>query len=429
MQFDKSVELYTRALRRIPGGSQTGSKRPQNFAYGAYPIYAQRAEGCRITDVDGNEFIDYVMALGPIVLGYQYPAVDEAIIEQVREGIIAGLLFPEEVELAELMAELVPCAEMVRYFKGGGEATAAAARLVRAHTGREIILNAGYRGWPDVWTAQHNDGGIPKALEASVRSFSPASGPEGVAQLLKEYEGNVAGIFIGVLGGEVSAEYLQAVKELAHQHGALLVYDEIVTGFRLSQGGLQGYTQVVPDVACFAKAMANGMPISAVAGRADVMKTMEGLRISITYGGEAVSIAASIATLKEIRDKNVVDHLWKVGQLLMDGLNQAAKDNDIPFETFGLAPVTRMRFNGLTAEENDTVWAYFLQEMAARGVLLRRGGVNFVTYSHTEADIEQTVNAARDVFTELKPIWKSPEVKNRLRTKPDPTQAANLFIS
>ncbi|HHW09834.1 MAG TPA: aminotransferase class III-fold pyridoxal phosphate-dependent enzyme [Firmicutes bacterium] len=417
MRYDKSLELFDKALQLIPAGSQTSSKRPQAFAYGAYPIYAKRADGCRIEDIDGNVYIDFVNALGPIVLGYNYPAVQEAIAAQLEKGIISGLLWPAEVEAAELLTKMIPCAEMVRYFKGGGEATSAAARLVRAYTGREVILNSGYRGWPDVWAAARNEPGVPSCLSSTLVTF-PFGNLEALEQKLEEHKGKVAAVFLDITSGsEATSAYLQAAKELAHKHGALFCMDEIVTGFRLAPGGAQEYFGVTPDLAVFAKGIANGMPVSCVAGRRDVMQKMAGLTISITYGGEALSLAAAVATMREIKEKKVTDYLWQIGRRLMDGLNRAAANSGIPFTCLGLAPMSMMKFSEVSAADNQMVWSYFLQEMAARGVLMRRGGLNFVTYSHTEADIDQVVAAAADVFAGMKEVWNTPLLAQRVKVR------------
>lgn len=416
MQFGKSLEFFSEAWQLIPGGSQTNSKRPQAFAYGVYPIYISRGSGCRVEDVDGNAFIDLVGALGPINLGYGYPAVNQAIVDQLERGIISGLLFPVEVEAARLLTEIVPCAEMVRFFKGGGEATAAAARIARAYTGRELILNSGYRGWPDVWAAAHNDGGVPKALEGSIRTF-PFNNIDALKKLFAENKDQVAAVFLDILQTEPQPGYLQAVADLAHENGALFVMDEIVTGFRLATGGAQEYFGVVPDMACFAKGIANGMPLSAVVGKAEVMRIAERLLISITYGGEALSLAAAVATMRELADKKVTDYLWEIGTKLMTGLDEAAQKNGIPFECFGLAPMSLMRFSEVDAEGNQLVWSYFLQEMAARGVLMRRGGVNFLSYSHRPEDIAEVIATAEEVFAALRPLWGTSELAKRVRVQ------------
>jgi glutamate-1-semialdehyde aminotransferase len=423
LELTQSLALHTRAKARIPGGAQTNSKRPSQFALGGYPIYAERGEGGSIVDVDGNHYIDLVQALGPIILGYCYPAVDSAIAAQLQRGILYGLMSPLEVECAELLAEVIPCAEMVRFFKGGGEATAAAARTVRGYTGREIILNSGYRGWPDVWSAAAGDPGVPAGMRESVESFSEFD----LATLQSRFEfhqGQIAAVFLDIQRELPPPGYLQAVKELCHAHGALLVYDEIVTGFRLALGGMQEYCGVTPDLACFAKAMANGMPLACVAGRAGVMSTMQDRLISITYGGESLSLAASIACINTLRDENVPSYLCELGKRLRVGLNQAAAPCSIPFVCGGLDPMTTMTFTDAPVTQatsttfqadpgraratnagQSLLWEYFLQEMAVRGVLLRRGGLNFLTYSHTNEQVDQVIAAAGDVFHQLSNLW------------------------
>lgn len=412
----RSLALFEEARGLIPGGSQTNSKRPTAYAFGAYPIYAASATGGHVTDIDGNAYIDFVSALGPISLGYGYPAVDEAIRAQLERGIIYGLLSPLEVEVARLLREIVPCAEQARFFKGGGEATAAAARVARRFTGKEVILNCGYRGWPDVWSAAKNDGGIPKALEASIATFA-FNDLEGLERLIMRHKGEIAAIFLDIAVTPPDSGFLAAVRDLAHEQGALLVFDEIVTGFRLANGGAQEYFSVTPDLACFAKGMANGMPLAAVTGRAEVMAAFTDAAISLTYGGEALSLAAARATLETYQREPVVETLWARGRQLRDGLTAAADAVGLPFHITGYDPMTAMSFAGLDAATDQQAWSFVLQEMAARGVLLRRGGLNFVTYSHTEADIDEAVRAAREVFAALAPILGTPELSRRLRVQ------------
>jgi glutamate-1-semialdehyde aminotransferase len=414
--FDRSLALFEEAARRIPGGAQTSSKRPSAFAYGAYPIYFDSARGSRITDVDGNDYIDLVSALGPISLGYTYPAVDEAIREQLSRGIISGLLSPLEVEVAALLRELVPCAEQVRYFKGGGEATAAAARVARRHTGREVILNCGYRGWPDTWTVTSNDGGVPRRLEGAVQPFA-FNDREGLERLIHGQAGEIAAIAIDVQLTEPEPGYLAWLRDLAHEIGALLIFDEIVTGFRLANGGAQEHFGVTPDLAVFAKGIANGMPLAVVAGREEVMASMTGALISITYGGEALSLAAAKATLEVYRDEPVIETLWARGRQLREGLTAAAEAAALPFGVVGFDPMTGMRFEGLAPEQEAAAWGFLLQEMAQRGVLLRRGGLNFISYSHAKDDIAAVIAAARDVFAALAPLLREGTVQDHLRIR------------
>jgi glutamate-1-semialdehyde aminotransferase len=399
-RYRRSLAWWEEAERLIPGGSQTNSKRPQHYAFGRYPIFAERAAGCRIWDVDGNEYIDYVNGLGPITLGYAYPAVDEAVKGQLARGVVSGLLWPVEVEAARALAEVIPCAEMVRFFKGGGEATAAAARIARARTGRHVILNAGYRGWPDTWAAGR-DPAVPPELARYTLSFRHGDLAQ-LERLLAEHRNRVAAVFTDLpYDGSLGRDYLQGVRELAHAHGALFCLDEIVCGFRLAHGGMHEYYGVAPDLACFAKGMANGLPLAAVVGRREVMEVAGKALISLTYGGEALSLAACLATIGEYRRRDVIGHLWREGERLMAGLNAAAGSAGVPFRCLGYAPMSAMRFD-LPAEQVGPAWELFLAECAAGGVLFRRGGLNMLTYSHTAADVERTIAVAAQALAAVR---------------------------
>jgi glutamate-1-semialdehyde aminotransferase len=415
--LERSLSMYRRALELIPGGSQTTSKRPTLFALGQYPIYASHGRGGHIWDVDGNEYVDFVMALGPITLGYCYPTVDDAVRRQLERGIVYGLLAEVELEAAEAVVAAVPCAEQVRFLKGGAEVTSAAARIARAHTGREKLLNCGYRGWHDHWTVARNDGGVPRALAPYTLTFEYND----LASLERALDANrdeVAAVFIDPVSTQPPAPgFLDGVRALARAHGALLVYDEIVTGFRLALGGAQEYFGVTPDLACFAKGIANGMPLGVVCGRRDVMQTAETLVISVTYGGEALSLAAAVAAIQEYRTKDVFGHIWRLGHRLTDGLNAAAGAAGAPFRCYGLAPMAAMAFD-LQSDLASLAWTYFLQEMARRGVLMRRGGLNFATYTHTDADVDLAVSMAGEVFSELVRHLKAGDLERAVPAAP-----------
>lgn len=426
--YAKSIARFDEALDLIPGGTQTNSKRPGAFAWGAYPIYLASGKGGHVADIDGNTFIDLVSGLGPVSLGYAYPAVDVAIRAQLDAGIITSLPTTLEVEVARLLVELVPCAEQVRFFKGGGEATAAAARVARRFTGRSLILNCGYRGWPDVWTAANSDGGVPEAFSQSIASF-PFNDREAVEALVAAHPGEVAAIAIDVQVTAPEPGYLAWLRDLAHEIGAMLIFDEIVTGFRLARGGAQEYFGVTPDLAVFAKGIANGMPLAAVTGRADMMTAMTDATISITYGTEALSLAAAKAALTVYRDEPVIETLHARGLRLREGLSAAACDAGLPFVVAGFDPMTAMRFTGLDPATDHDAWTYLLQEMAARGVLLRRGGLNFVSYSHTEADIDAVIVAAREVFPTLARLLEGGLVREYLRVRGATTSPAYRTFS
>ncbi len=420
LSFELSEKLFARAVELIPGGSQTNSKRPRGYAPGAFPIYIQRAKGCRVWDVDGNEYIDYIMALGPIVLGYAYSAVDQAIARQLKDGIIYGLLHPLEVKAAQLICETVPCAEMVRFLKGGAEVTTAAARIARAYTGRELILNCGYRGWADQWSAQVTTEaarGVPECLRSTIFSF-PYNNLPALEALLKERGDEVALVFLDPVSGRApDPDYLPGVRELCDRYGVLLAFDEIVTGFRMAPGGAQEHYGVTPDLACFAKGVANGMPLGVVCGRREIMQIAKDLLISVTYGGECLSLAAVYACIEEYRKKPVHEHLWTQGEKLMHGFAEAGKRHDLPFACTGVAPMALPVFSFDDAQLTADVWSLFLQETARRGVLIRRGGLLFVTYSHGDADVDVTLQAVDEALGVVAAALRNDNLADALRVK------------
>jgi glutamate-1-semialdehyde 2,1-aminomutase len=396
LSLRNSLKLWARAEQIIPGGSQTNSKRPGAYAMGAYPIFADHAKGCRIWDVDGNQYIDYVLGLGPITLGYCYDAVDQAIAEQLGKGIIYGLLSPLEVECSERLIEMVPCCEQVRYFKGGAEATSAAARIARAYSGKELILNCGYRGWADVWSAQVEPPlgrGVPECLRGLIKPF-PRDDLDALEDLLKRHAGTVAAVFVDEAGGsEATREVVVCRRELCDRYGVLLVYDEVVTGFRMAPGGAQEYYGVTPDLACFAKGIANGMPLAAVCGKREIMSLAADLLISLTYGGEALSLVAAIACLKEYRAKPVHETIRAQGARLVNGFNALGEKHGVPFTAHGPVMMSAQSFSTGDASLDADCWTLLLQEMAKRGVLIRRGGLLFVTFSHDDVAVAATLEA------------------------------------
>jgi glutamate-1-semialdehyde aminotransferase len=407
LPLGRSAELETRARRTIPGVTQTGSKRPEAFAPGHFPGYVEHGRGAHVWDVDGTEYIDFIMACGPATLGYCYPAVDQAIAEQLRRGIIFTRPTAVEVEVAEMVTEMVPCAEMVRFFKGGVEANSAALRIARAYTDREGVVSCGYRGWHDQWALTYNPRGIPRALTPLISEFK-YNDLGSLEQALESRRGQVAAVILDPVSDQAPQPgFLAGVKELAHRHGALLIFDEIVTGFRLANGGAQQYFDITPDMAVFAKGIANGMPLSAVTGSREIMRTATDVFLTLTYGDEALSLAAARATLNECRRHDVCGHLWRVGQALMDGVSAAIAATGAPFALGGLAPMPAFTCTGqfrgqpLAEEEVQRVWLYLLAELARRGVMWRRQSLILLSYSHTDEDIAYTVAACREVLANL----------------------------
>ncbi|RJS85663.1 aminotransferase class III-fold pyridoxal phosphate-dependent enzyme [Candidatus Bathyarchaeota archaeon] len=423
LKLEESIKLYRRAVKVIPGASQTISKRPEAFAPGGFPIFLERGLGSHVWDVDGNEYIDYIMCLGPITLGYAYPAINEAIKRRLEDGTILSLPHRLEIEAAEAIIECVPCAEMVRFFKTGAEATAAAVRVARAYTGREKIVSYGYHGWLDVWAALVGGKmgrGVPEALRKLIIPFNynDFESERSLENVLKRNRDEVACIVMNPIDywSPPKNGYLKWVRELADEYNVILVFDEIVTGFRLALGGAQEYFDVTPDLACFAKGMSSGMPVSALAGKREMMSLMKELQISSTYGGEILSLAAVVAAIKEYKEKNVQSYLWAQGEKLMKRLNEAAKNLGVKVNWSGFPPISMFKFSYEDAELNSDLLTLFLQECASRGVLFRKGGPVYICYSHTDEDIEMTVRACTESLRVVKEAYEKRDVKNRLRS-------------
>jgi glutamate-1-semialdehyde aminotransferase len=392
----RSDALWARAERLIPCGTQTLSKAPDQFVRGVYPIYLAEGRGCRVIDVDGTEYIDYPMALGAILLGHAYPRVVEAVAAQARRGSLFSLMHPLEVEVAERLVDLVPCAEMVRFMKNGSDATSAAVRVARAYTGRERVAYGGYHGWHD-WYAVTTPrrAGVPGCLEPLALPFT-YNRLDTLEAIFAAHPREVAAVILEQ-GGEAPAPgFLEGVAALCRRHGAVFVWDEIVTGFRYAVGGAQELYGVTPDLACFGKAMANGLPLAALVGRRELMRTLERAFVSTTFGGETLSLAAARATIDEVVERRVVPFLWRQGERLIAGLRAAAAAGGVDVAVCGAPPRSSLAFADQTGCTADQVRSLFLQEAVKRGVLF--GAPIFVSFSHGDDDVEHTVAVCAAAF-------------------------------
>lgn len=391
MKLGKSLEYLARAEKVIPTCSQTFSKSWRYFPKGAAPVYLKGGYGSRVYDVDGNVYTDYILGLGPITLGYCYPKVDEAILDQLSSGIILSLPHPLEVELSELLVNIIPCADMVRFSKTGSEVTSAAIKAARAYTNREHIAQFGYHGWHDWYTAKTNRSkGIPLVYDSLVHTFE-YNDLDSLRAIFDLYPDQVAAVIMEptVIVSPLS-NFLSQVRELTHQNGAVLIFDEIVTGFRWHLGGAQTYFRVIPDMATFGKGMANGMPLNCVVGRADIMKMYdwEGeVFFSTTFGGECLSLAAGLATINEMGEKGTINHCWNLGHKLIKGLS------DLDIEVIGF-PCRPFISHPFTEKEKTFV----IQELIKRGLLVHSGFLINLCYSHTFFDIDMLLNAFEDIM-------------------------------
>ncbi len=397
--LSRSQEYFRRAQRVIPSCTQTMSKGHTQFVQGVAPIFLQRGQGSHVWDVDGNEYIDYPMALGPIILGYDDPDVTAAVQAQLAGGVTFSLPHPLEVEVAELLTEVIPCAEMVRFGKNGSDATAGAVRLARAFTGRDKIACCGYHGWHDWYVGTTTrPRGVPEAVRGLTLTFA-YNDIASLEKLFDEHPGEIAALIMEPVGVvEPVGDFLRLVSERTRAHGAVLIFDEIVTGFRVALGGAQQHFGVVPDLACFGKAMANGYPLSAVVGRRPVMRLFDEIFFSSTFGGEVVSLAAAKATIAKLRERGVIEHLWRQGRRLKDGYNALAAESGLASQTecIGLPPRTVLTFRDAAGEESLLLKSLFQQEMIKRGILTA-GGFN-LCWSHSEGDIDRTLEACREAL-------------------------------
>ena len=418
-RYRRSEELLERALKVIPLGSQTFSKSFTQYPRGVSPFFIQRGQGARVWDVDGNEYVDFVNGLASITLGYNDPDVNAAVLAQFQEGTIFSLAHPVEIGVAEKLAEMVPCAEMVRFGKNGSDATAGAIRLARAYTNRDHVAVCGYHGWQDWYigsTARNR--GVPKATRELTHSFA-YNDIESLHKLLKKWPGEFAAVILEPANVvDPAPGFLEGVRELAHQHGALLVFDETITGFRYANGGAQELYGVVPDLATFGKGLANGYPISAVAGRAQIMRLMEEIFFSFTFGGETLSLAASLATMTKLQRQPVVKRVREQGVKLVDRVSKLISKHGIGhfLKISGHPSWTFLVFSDGGGHNQWEIKSLFLQEIFSRGVLFI--GSHNMSFAHTDADLDHLIKAYDEVFPILEKAVADSSLKKYLRCVP-----------
>lgn len=402
--FRKSTILLQKAKNLIPAGASTYSKSYRYFCEGAAPAFLDRGKGAHVWDVDGNEYIDYVLALGPVIIGYNDRRINDSITQQMKKGISFSLTTELEISLSEKLVEIVPCAEMVKFVKNGSDATTAAIRLARAYTKKQKILCCGYHGWHDWYIGTtENDLGIPQCVKDLTISF-PYNDRETLAKLLNKNKDDVAAVIMEPISLEQPEKgYLNDVRDMAHQNGALLIFDEVVTGFRMGLGGAQKYFGVIPDMAVFGKAMGNGMAISALVGRRDVLKLIEeGTFISTTFGGETLAIAAALKTIEVLENENPFESFTKLGSSLMSGMKSVVSSLDLNeyLEFLGMPYHFALKFKDHKSLSSFDLLSVFQQEAIRGGVLML--GVHNFCLAHTDEDIQDTIDAYSKAFQSVK---------------------------
>ena len=393
-RYKKSNEMLQRAERVIPLGSQTFSKSRTQFPAPYSPLYLERGKGSHVWDIDGNEYVDMICGLLPVSLGYGDEDVDRAIQEQLKNGISFSLATELEIELAERLVDLIPCAEMVRFGKNGTDATSAAIRLARAYTGKDHIIALGYHGWQD-WCigATARNLGVPEPVRKLTHKL-PYNDLDAVKGALAEHKGEIAAIILEpVSATEPHEGYLEVLREMTRAENIVLIFDEVVTGFRVNLGGAQKHYGVTPDLAAFGKGMGNGMPISAVVGRADIMTLMEDIFYSGTFGGETLSLAASVAVIDKMKKENVIEHLWETGDTLSQSVEAIVGQhglNDV-LKLTGLAPWKVLNFYDAGDVPKEAIKTSFITGMLREGILI--AGSHNVCFSHGNSDIDLVTDA------------------------------------
>ncbi len=399
--YKKSEKLLERALSSIPLASQTFSKSLTQYPRGVSPFFIEKGKGSKVWDVDGNEYIDFVNSLASVTLGYCDKDVDKAVQDQMKNGVTFSLPHTLEMEVAEKLIEIIPCAEKVRFAKNGTDATSASIRIARACTNKEHIAVCGYHGWQDWYIGSTTrDLGVPKAVKELTHKFE-YNNIRSLEKIFQEQE--LACVIMEPMNIEYPKDnFLEKVKELTHKNNALLIFDETITGFRYSLGGAQELFNVIPDLATFGKGMANGYPLSAVVGRNEIMQKVEDIFFSGTFGGETLSLASANVIIDKYKKYNVVKHFEEVGIDLLMRLNRLIDDNDLN-DIFYTSGHPSWSFLHIMSQDNYSTFeikTFFLQEMLKQGVLTL--GAHNLSFSHTKKDIDKLIKVYQEVLPLIK---------------------------
>lgn len=390
-RYARQSELFLRAQRLIPGGHHL-SGRPLGDP-SRTPTYMERGRGSRVWDADGNEYVDFVMAFGPFLLGYAHPEVDGAAIQQLARGGLLSMNHPLHLELVEALIARFPGAEMGTFFRTGSEATTAALRIARRATGRRVVARCGYHGWHD-WCLPLEDF-VPAGLERQVLEFH-ADEPATLATLFDERPGEIACVILAPEMIEGAApERLREIAAITRAGGAVFVLDEVKTAFRISPGSVQQRAGVVPDLTTLSKALGNGWPVAALVGSRDVMRAGAGMHYSATYHGETAAMAAALATLAVVDREEVAAHVWRLGEQLIGGLGEIARRHGVAATAYGepLPPMPFLRFHDDHPARNAALRERFYEAVLARGVLLHPRHMWFVSHAHDDADVTRALEA------------------------------------
>lgn len=410
MKINSGIDLWKKAKQLIPGGNQLLSKRTEMFLPDAWPSYYEKAKGVEVWDLDGNKYYDMsIMGIGSCVLGYANDAVDKAVKKAIDRGSMSTLNCYEEVELAQKLIELHPWGEMVRFARTGGEANAIAIRIARAYSKKDKIAFCGYHGWHD-WYLSSNladessldeqllpglkSVGVPRNLKNTSLPFNYGKFDE-LSQIFQDNPGQIGVIIMEVeKSKKIDVEFLKAVRQLADQNGAVLIFDEISSGFRINIGGMHLIYGIIPDIVVLGKALGNGFPISAVVGKSDVMQAAQNTFISSTYWTERIGFVAALETIKQFQESKVIEHIVAMGEYIREGLRNIFCEHHLKINLTGLPSVIIMEI-----EENDDLYikTIFTQEMLKRGFLA--SNLIYVSYAHNKDIVDEYLRNVDDVVS------------------------------
>lgn len=417
--FKKSEKFLKRALKTVPLGSQTFSKSITQLPLGISPFFAKKGKGAYIWDVDGNKYIDFVNSLAAITLGYNDKKVTKAVKKQLKKGTIFSLSHKLEFLVAEKMKEMVPCAEMVRFGKNGSDATAGAIRIARAYTKKDLVLVCGYHGWQDWYIGSTTRNlGVPQATKDLTYKFQ-YNNIESLEKLFNDHKNRIAAVILEPVNIAMPKDnFLEKVKTLTHKNNAVLIFDETVTGFRYANGGAQEFFNVTPDLATFGKGLANGYPVSAVAGKKEIMDYMSEVFFSFTFGGETLSLAAALATLKQLSKKPILKNIRKQGEYLNESLEKLI--HKFQFEDFisiqGDPCWSFLVMNGTEWATTDELKTLFMQVMFQKGIFIL--GTHNMSAAHSKKDIDKLMQGYEAFFTILSKIKQGEKIKEYLKATP-----------
>jgi glutamate-1-semialdehyde 2,1-aminomutase len=418
-RYKNSEAFLERALKLIPLGSQTFSKSKTTLPFGISPYFVDKGIGSKIWDIDGNEYIDFVSALCSITLGYQDKDVDSSVIAQMKNGVTFSLPHKLEMEVAELIVDMVPSAEMVRFAKNGTDATSGAIRLARAYTGRDKVAVCGYHGWQDWYIGSTTrDLGIPHSVKELTYRFE-YNNVDSLKTILEKNPSEFSAVILEPMNVEYPRDnFLENVKELAHKHGALLIFDETITGFRFSNGGAQELFGVLPDLSTFGKGLANGYPLSALTGKKECMSLVEDIFFSGTFSGETLSLAGAKTVLLKLRDEPILETINNQGNLIISGVNNLINELKINnlISICGHPSWSFIQFKATDLFTSLEIKTLFIQEVFKRGIYTL--GTHNVTYVHSNDDVNKLLDCYAEVFLLISESIKNKTLINKLECRP-----------